>query len=57
MKFKIEPDSSGYFLYFKTDDGWELITFTFTFIGAKFKAWRYSRRYKKHFIKSEEFEL
>lgn len=53
MKFKIEPDSSGYFLYFKIDDEWKLIGFRFTFIGAKFSAWRYARRYKK----SGEFEL
>ena len=53
MKFKIEPDESGYFLYAKINDEWKLICFRLTFIGTKFAAWRYSRHYKK----GGDFEL
>lgn len=53
MRFKIEPDESGYFLYAYIDDEWKLICFRLTLIGVKFSAWRYARHYKK----SGEFEL
>ena len=53
MKFKVEPDESGYFLYAYIDLEWKLICFRLTLIGAKFVAWRYTRHYKK----SGEFEL
>lgn len=53
MKFKIEPDESGYFLYAKINDEWKLICFRLTFIGTKIAAWRYSRHYKK----GVDFEL
>lgn len=47
MKFRIEPDETGYFLYAKVDDKWKVICFRSTFIGTKFAAWRYSKHYKK----------
>ena len=53
MRFKIEPDNNGYFLYAYIDDKWKLICFRFTLIGAKFSAWRY----KKHNQQGGEFEL
>ena len=53
MRFKIEPDESGYFLCAYIDDEWKLICFRLTLIGVKFSAWRYARHYKK----SGEFEL
>lgn len=53
MKFKIEADSIGYFLYVKIDNQWEFVGFKLTIIGARFSAWRYKRRYRK----SGEFEL
>ena len=53
MKFEIEPDENGYYLYAKILDEWELVGFRFTFIGSKFAAWRYTRHYKK----SGKFEL
>ena len=53
MRFKIEPDENGYFLYAYIDDEWKLICFRLTLIGAKFSAWRYARHYKKN----REFEL
>lgn len=53
MKFKIEPDREGYYLYVYNDSKWKLIGFNFTLIGARFSAWRFKRRCKK----SGEFEL
>ena len=53
MKFKIEPDSDGYFLYVENDNKWILIGFRYTLIGTKFLAWRY----KKHYEKMRVFEL
>ena len=53
MRFKIEPDENGYFLYAYIDGKWKLICFRLTLIEAKFSAWRYKRYYKK----IGEFEL
>ena len=47
MKFKIEPDDIGYFLYVEIDGEWKLLGFRYTFIGAKFAAWQYKRRCSK----------
>lgn len=53
MKFKIEAEDNGYFLYADIDGRWKLVAFKLTVIGAKFAAWRYKRRYRK----IGEFEL
>ena len=53
MRFKIEPDKDGYFLYVLINNKWELIGFKFTLIGARISAWRY----KRHCKKSGEFKL
>lgn len=53
MKFKVEPDNIGYFLYVEINGKWKLLGFRFTLIGAKFSAWRY----KRHFKRSGEFKM